>query len=39
VLRLFEEERGTVMLCVPTMLIRMLEHPRSAIAIFHHGGW
>src|SRR5208282_2410842 len=27
VLRLFEEERGTVMLCVPTMLIRMLEHP------------
>lgn len=27
VLRLFEEERGTIMLCVPTMLIRMLEHP------------
>jgi fatty-acyl-CoA synthase len=25
-LRLFEEERGTVMLSVPTMLIRMLEH-------------
>lgn len=26
-LRLFEEERGTVMLCVPTMLIRMLDQP------------
>jgi fatty-acyl-CoA synthase len=26
-LRLFEEERGTIMLSVPTMLIRMLEHP------------
>ena len=26
-LRLFEEERGTIMLCVPTMLVRMLEHP------------
>jgi len=26
-LHLFEKERGTVMLCVPTMLIRMLEHP------------
>ena len=24
-LRLFEEERGSVMLCVPTMLIRMLD--------------
>lgn len=26
VLRLFEEERGTLMLAVPTMLIRILEH-------------
>lgn len=26
-LRLFEEERGTIMLSVPTILIRMLEHP------------
>lgn len=24
-LRLFEEERGTILLCVPTMLVRMLE--------------
>jgi fatty-acyl-CoA synthase len=29
-LRLFEEERGTVMLCVPTMLIRMLDQPSIA---------
>jgi acyl-CoA synthetase (AMP-forming)/AMP-acid ligase II len=26
-LALFEAERGTVMLSVPTMLIRMLDHP------------
>ena len=26
-LRLFEEERGTLLLCVPTMLIRMLDAP------------
>jgi fatty-acyl-CoA synthase len=27
--RLFEEERGTITLCVPTMLIRMLDSPAS----------
>ena len=30
VLALFEAERGTVMLSVPTMLIRMLDHPDAA---------
>src|SRR5258708_21180758 len=29
-LSLFEQERGTVMLCVPTMLIRMLDSPSIA---------
>jgi fatty-acyl-CoA synthase len=29
-LALFEAERGTVMLSVPTMLIRMLDHPDAA---------
>ena len=29
-LRLFEELRGTVMLCVPTMLIRVLDQPAMA---------
>ena len=30
VLALFEAERGTLMLCVPTMLIRMLDHSDAA---------
>jgi acyl-CoA synthetase (AMP-forming)/AMP-acid ligase II len=29
-LSLFEQERGTIMLCVPTMLIRMLDSPSIA---------
>ena len=29
-LALFQAERGTVMLSVPTMLIRMLDHPDAA---------
>ena len=29
-LGLFEAERGTIMLSVPTMLIRMLDHPDAA---------
>ena len=28
-LRLFEEERGSILLCVPTMLIRMLDAPSA----------
>jgi fatty-acyl-CoA synthase len=31
VLALFEAERGTVILAVPTMLIRLLDHPDAAI--------
>ena len=44
VLALLEAERGTIMLCVPTMLIRMLEHPDvatrdlSSLRLTNHGG-
>ena len=43
-LGLFEAERGTIMLSVPTMLIRMLDHPDAAtrepvvMAADHAGG-
>ncbi|MEJ0018385.1 MAG: AMP-binding protein [Acetobacteraceae bacterium] len=29
-LDLFQQERGTIMLCVPTMLLRVMDHPAAA---------